>query len=304
MTAEALMDLLKKLGLRKLRQSGSNILALCPNHSERRPSWGIHVDVPHQHGCFSCGFRGTLETLLLTHFKWSAADVRKLDLGINLFDAGWSIDDFSQKLKALNESELYPFSWTPALGEYFKLRGISERVARWADVRHHVKDRRALFPWRVGRTLVAITGRALEDNPIKIISYGGSKRDWVYMPFGKLAPSAPVILCEGEIDALAIADAGFSNVAALGKGVISKNQVLLLKELGLRECILFMDDDKRGRALQEESRQMLASRMLVHDVQWSLLVPSEAKRDPASISRYLRRYLLKYGVKICSSWHI
>ena len=76
-------NVLDNLGISVVKQSGAEMLALCPGHKERtgkedhNPSWWINSDTG-MHNCFSCGFKGTLPYLVAfvrgDKTKWGRLD--------------------------------------------------------------------------------------------------------------------------------------------------------------------------------------------------------------------------------------
>jgi hypothetical protein len=74
---------LGELGVEVEKVDRDEAWAICPNpkHSDRDPSWSIHVDTGEHH-CFSCGFGGTFIWLVLAVKDWDwkkSEDVEKAE---------------------------------------------------------------------------------------------------------------------------------------------------------------------------------------------------------------------------------
>lgn len=59
-----------------LRRRGSNLLGLCPFHTEKTPSFNVNADRQFFH-CFGCGKGGDVFTFLMEHEGWSFPETLK-----------------------------------------------------------------------------------------------------------------------------------------------------------------------------------------------------------------------------------
>lgn len=283
---------LNQLPLRNLRQRGSNYFASCPSgtHQDKRPSWGISVNEPHLHGCLSCGYKGTLRTLLVDigGMDWHQASIavgesaytKPRDLVIN-FEFG-----AKDKVQAreVSRDELMLFYRCPRMFTYLKIRGISEKIARRAGLLYDKRLTRLIFPWFIDGKLYCVTGRALRAADAE--KYGKSmlyvesvmKRSLIYLPFGVIKPE-PLILVEGEIDALRVAQAGFENVAGLGHSQLTEEQIKLLLHSPATEFYVFADDDKAGRKLIEWANKTLAPKKRTRIIDYKPVDRSKYRDD-------------------------
>lgn len=88
---QSLANLLEYLGIEVCKDSGNELLAICPKHYERmgyaqlRPHWSINAQTG-MHQCFSCGYKGTLVSLVmdLQQCGYEAAKKRIRNIEINL----------------------------------------------------------------------------------------------------------------------------------------------------------------------------------------------------------------------------
>lgn len=274
MESSTLYDMLAGLGLEGLIQRNNNYMAQCPFHSERNPSWGISLNPPHFHGCFACGAKGTLYTLLVGRFNMPEEDARVLadekDLTLkfeqrHLFHLG---DEEKYSPTQLDESELYPYALTKRAVSYLKSRGISPMVARKLGLVDNTEVNRLMIPWYYRGALIGVTGRTLVDNPAKTLPfYGTTKKMWLYMPSTEIKPGRFVV-CEGELDAVKLYCAGQTNVGACCFGHFTVGQAKLLLNSPANPILFFFDDDKTGRMLQAEATRLLEGKKHIEAVQY------------------------------------
>lgn len=305
MTATELFDLLKKLGIQKLRQRNQNIMGCCPAHADQKPSWGISVSPPHLHGCFSCGFRGTLRSLLL-HHGWTLAAANNL-LGKTEASGALSWGAVSAKGKLPSEEEIWPFVLEPAAIRYMLRRGISYKTLKAAGVLFHALDQRVLFPWFYNGVFHGATGRSIDPhNQVKIQAYWDlDKRSCLYIPLRKgiIQRNEPLVLTEGEIDALTVVQCGYQ-AAALGKGSVSDGQLALFESLPVNfSFILCFDSDRVGRKLTYSVKAALAriGRINIREVSWAAFNPSE-KWDANQVGVAKLKRLLAEAKVIGFNW--
>ena len=77
-----LRNILEQAGITPVRESKKEILARCPMHEQRtgkpdhHPSWSIN-QYTYTHFCFSCGYKGTLNSLLIDVLGEAPEDLEK-----------------------------------------------------------------------------------------------------------------------------------------------------------------------------------------------------------------------------------
>lgn len=291
MNADQLETFLReRLHLKDVKRSNFNIMACCPAHADSNPSWGMSIEPPHLHGCFSCGFRGSLFSMLVFKYKWTPSAARAVTGDPLSWHAGKTLSFVRdvEPVHADNESfpseeELWPFKLGGAGLRYMLNRGFKRATLEKAGVLYHQFDRRVLFPWYVGKVFRGATGRAIDPtNKVRIAAYFGlSKKSLCYMPSQQL--ESPLVLVEGEIDALAVMQAGYS-VIALGRGSCSALQLKAASTLRVKssQVILAFDNDATGLRLTHDAGRILRGEfglMDVRSVQWPR---NDIKCDPAS----------------------
>lgn len=294
MRPDELEQLLHKHHFKEVVRRGDNIMACCPAHMERRPSWGISVNEPHMHGCFACGFKGTLFTLLRY-------------LGVSRSEAlKYAEEDkhesvISLTLKRKQKAKELPMKWlyaNPApdklLTFIYKWRGIKVKVLQDAMCGYSIEDDRILFPWFVNSKLVGITGRTLNPyEEVKIISYGpvSAKGKMLYMPKGKIKRE-PLILVEGEFDALKVVQSGFSNVGALAFGSFTKGLKEFVLDSPCTRVVTFFDNDKTGELLSQKVKKEIGPMKTVSRVKYSRY------KDPAEMSDDMVQLVVKRALTL------
>lgn len=296
MNADELYNILTELGISGIVQRGNNWQACCPNpdHSERRPSWAISFNEPHPHGCFGCGYTGTLLTLLMRVGRWSHERASKL---LRLSETSkplvsLSSDDvlfWQPKVREgdlIDRIQLYPYQLTKRARKYLKGRGVSLRTMQKAEVAYHPEFKRVLFPWYDSRRLIGCTGRYIGkgEHAKTLPLFESPKGHAFYLPTRKIRRGL-LILVEGEIDALKVHTAGFPNVGALCHGVLTKRQIKLLEKSAAEEVMAFFDDDKAGNRLGEQLQEALTGKKSLSRVEWKTFRSEERpKLDPAILS--------------------
>ncbi len=290
MNPDQLWEVLEKIGVRKLRRGHGNYHGCCPSpgHPENRPSWGISTTEPHFHGCFGCGFKGTLFDLLVTVGHYTHQEARRL---ANLKDAS---DLQLPGIRAKVESRvlpsvirLYPFQLTTKALAYLRSRGVPPAIARAAGCLHHHHDQRVLFPWYWNGTLVGVTGRTLRDDKAKVLPYFGTmKGRWLYSPTGGAKSGRRLVLVEGEVDALKVYAAGEPNVCALSFSAFTEAQENLVVNSRPSEVVLFFDRDDAGERIARSVIKRLSGRTRVSQVKYGAFVSRYGgKIDPGEMTR-------------------
>lgn len=247
MELEELKKVVRQIGGTRLTVRNSNLMATCPVHSESHPSWGININEPHAHGCFACGFTGTLLTLL-KKFNFPA-DYIEQACGVQTFVA--HIDRLiktqhpSSGISARNPDELFPFKRTSQVSKYLcGKRKINPQkllsLELYYDPNHHA----VVFPHWINGNFLGATERliAIEKGAKTLPMFDLKKRSTLYSPTGKITPD-PLVVVEGEIDAINVFASGYENVVALCFGRLTRDQALLMKLFGVTEVILFFDQD-------------------------------------------------------------
>lgn len=279
-----LESLLNSLGLNTIKRN-NNLMACCPNHNERRPSWGISIREPHMHGCFSCGFKGSLASLL-KFYNWTPNQIESITGPQTVVPSSvdFSFAKVANKPKEVESFMLYPYKVNIRLRAYAYSRGLTEDTIRSANLLYEHVDNRMLIPWYLEDTLIGATGRTLSKDPTvpKIVVYFGlQKEQSLYIPNRRIDSTKPLILVEGEIDALKVFQAGYTNVAALAFGSFTKSQLAQIYGSSVEELCLFFDNDTTGQRLTADVRRMIDNSLSIRTVSYPM---SQTKQDPGAMT--------------------
>jgi len=258
---KAVNDLLSSQGVEVHTQSGTEVAIYCPFHDNHNsPACYINTKTGLWQ-CFnpSCGKKGNFRQLY-KHMtgktygrEWILDPVnlqRELDLALQVkndeeltIDA-IEIDYDSDEVK--NLQTLVDRGYELEVLEDFEI-GYSS-----------VKDR-VVIPVRDPQyKLVGLIGRAIHDwQDPRYLYNKGFKRADVLFNIQNAKTYDSVIVCEGSLDAVKIAQAGFKNVVATLGAKVSLNQVKMIKKY-FDSVIVFSDNDDAGaemrRAILEECR--------------------------------------------------
>lgn len=314
MTPDALEQLLRSLPLQRLQRRGSNWMACCPSHAERRPSWGIRVAEPHVFGCFACGFRGTLPRLLY-HFGWSASAIQEYVQAAPVGTGSWQLNPLVETgpvSQTLFQADYYlPFQLELPAKQYLLKRGIPIALALRAGLAYSPLSEELLFPWRWQQEFYGVTSRPLgKDSSQLRRAYGNlQKRNLLYVPLATFSADRELWLVEGEIDALKLLALGCENVAALGHGAITVGQVrwLLNLPVNFSEVLLAFDHDTTGIRLTKQAAGLFAqltAQLKVRAVTWSVLEAPAGKLDPGMLVDPAEVAALRRSARLWNSWQI
>lgn len=310
MDKDVLFSLLQKIGIQELKQRGGDIGGRCPSglHADRRPSWGISLTEPHKHGCFTCNFKGVLQSLLVQVGKYNPVQAKIIcgtlqeRSGVDVSDLRNAMAPRKKESKFYDEDEMYPFPLTDRAISYFAKRGIKRLTLESARIGYDKKEDRVLYPWYREGKIVAIVGRYIgkEEEPSKVKNYilGQNKRLNVYLPARRFYQSE-LIIVEGEADALKVYQAKFHNVCAIGSASVVEEQIKLMLNSGAERFRIFTDDDGPGQKIAHELEEHLSKHGPTSLVDYSpvrkLLNVKVGKLDPAMLSVAHIQLLLDQG---------
>jgi DNA primase len=275
--------------------TNSGAMICCPFHDDSNPSLGVEIRRGIFH-CFSCGESGTIYKLLAKldgvsvdeireHYQeeWKAQRILE-ELEGQLFDqafedAGGSLLYLTRKYKEESFDKAFPLLSVSEEGmAYMGLRGIEDETIKAFDLRWGLvgkyKDR-VIIPIRddQGR-LISYTGRSINpDVQPKTRKPKGNKA--LYTLFGlyqlwksscRLEWLSPLILVEGEIDAMYLQQLGIPAVATMGTSSLTNPQVELIIEHGKRVFLLF-DGDDAGKKATFSAKGKLSQYLPVYEVE-------------------------------------
>lgn len=216
------------------KRRGGEWVSSCPFHADKNPSFGINLGSGKWH-CFSCGRGGTSVLGLKADMEGVPfADAAREVEGGNVVRA--PSREIKKPLPPISEDivrSLVAAMNPKAYGWLEHARGIAEPTARryevgfWHDPRDKAPDTRRLsIPIRDKegavrniRLWLPPVGRfrdvSKREGAGKIRSWGAGYGEARLFPVDQLAADE-VVICEGELDALALISAGFAAITATG----------------------------------------------------------------------------------------
>lgn len=272
-------------GFVQLKKEGVNFRGLCPFHDERSPSFTVS-ETKKMYKCFGCGRAGGSIQFIMDHEKktyvetirWIAAKYNiELEEGLKN-----SYTKPPQRLEKLEKKTIDYFEGT---------RGISNNTL----LRFKVSDSVEWMP-KAQAEIPVICFNYFLDGELVNIKFRGKGKDFkmvkdaklIFYNIDALKDEKEAVICEGEIDNLALYEAGVFNAVSVPAGAaIGKLKLEYLDNCwnyfeGKEKIILITDNDEPGYLLREE----LARRLGYHRcyrVAWP-----EGCKDPNEV-------LLKYG---------
>lgn len=291
--------MLQLLGITDWRMRNGELWACCPfpDHNEHTPSWSIKeaTGVHYCQGCHRGGGAVELVRRVLDLAAWSSAyewveskglfQDGSLPLEVRLDITTPSLGGY--KFEVPQDVRFKPLpEWVTPARRYAEERGLTEdQVERWGlgYAAGGFYAGRIILPTRNrAGEVTSIAGRAWSKdkrpkylNPRTIVGYDPGaifgEQFWPVIP-----TRCTLVLCEGELNALACERMGAAYVGALGGSQLEKEQVLKLSQFAT--VILAVDIDRAGTEIAEQLRATL--------VRWKRVqrVPFPDKRDPADLA--------------------
>ena len=287
--------MLTLLGI-EFRQRNSELWAPCPHpdHYEKTASWSI--DPYGGHYCFGCKWRGGSLELIRKRIGLSgypACDAWVKEKGLYLdgpvpLAVKLQVNSGEVVMEMPTPARMKPLEeWITPAKRYAIERGLTAaQVARWGigyATGGYYANRILLPTYSRTGELLNITGRAWSKT--KTPKYLNSKESHGRDPgaiFGERywperATRSTLVLCEGELNALACERRGVEFVGALGGSQLQTEQVLKLGQF--QRIILAMDMDHAGSDIAEKLRVTLSRWRKCETIQFP------DRRDPNDLER-------------------
>ena len=222
-------------------KSGDEWMCKCPHHEDRSASLQFNV-AKGLWICFSCGRKGNAKTLFGDDFREPEPDIELVLAQLDLIDA-------ASEYKAptiLPESVLRRYAFPT---DYWTGRGFSDQVIKAFQLGYDPIENDAIIPVRnADASLIGVIRRKLENDfgPKYMYPKGFPRKTSLFGSWlVSKAITDHVVITEGSLDAVAVWAAGIPAVAQYGSS-ISREQVVLLRRLGVTRVTLFYDNDKAG----------------------------------------------------------
>jgi twinkle protein len=244
-------------GYVKLKKHGSNMLGLCPFHSEKTPSFNVSNK---GYKCFGCGKSGTDAVAFIMELE-NLNYIQALKLLAEKYNTSIE-EEVKSYIKPVPRLETLPKETI----SYFEKRGISNDTL----IRFGITQCTEWMP-KANKEVPAICFNYTRNNEVINIKFRAKDKDFklhknselIFYNLDSLKDETTAIIVEGEIDCLSLHEAGIYNVVSVPNGAGTGQ--LQLKYLDncwqdfddKDKIILFVDNDEPGRALQDELARRL-----------------------------------------------
>lgn len=270
-----------ELGVRNVKALGNEVNFSCPEphhaNGDKKPSAYMRQSHPYPFICMGCGAKGTVTTFVANYLGISKSQAWGW-LGEKFgFDTNYESEDtLAETLNRIlgpkshvqeqerNNSKIeepksfLPVSEIPVALAYLHERGLTDHtISSWKIAWDPASGRIAIPVRDAIGDLIGYKARAIDDRQPKYLvlgdrkdaQYGFTPYNSSYVLFGQhlCVPNAhPLVICEGEFDALACWQAGVQNVVGLPTASMSVYQSSVIRE-SYENVILFLDSDEAGR---------------------------------------------------------
>lgn len=288
--------------LATIKQVNNNMMVTCPYHKngqEKSPSCGIllhdkaYNDTIHKAGtvhCFTCGATHTLEEMISHVYGYN-------DDGA--YGKQWLMDNF-QILSTEDISFDYEFNITPkednsvdykifkGYHEYFKTRGINEKVADAFDLGYDSFYNAVVLPLFDKKSNCIMLIKRSIDSKMYLNTKGARKTDslfgiqMIYKKLPQLIDHNYVYIVEGPFDVLKMWQYGKPAVGIL-QASVSENQVKLIEKLPFQKIVIATDNDEAGRNVGTKLAQKLKRTKEVYRVSYPMGIKDPGDMSPEQI---------------------
>ena len=237
---------------------------LCFNHNEKVPSMSFDSK-GKKFRCFSCGYTYDIFNHYQEHHGKSFIEAIKLiisDFNINTDKVFIETDRKATKPPTIHKNDI-----SKAL-EYINKRKISESTVKYANIKEDDKGN-IVFEYKneLGEHVSNKYRPARKINKDKKELKMWFERDTnintLYL-MDKANPIDPLVICEGEFDALSLIEAGYKNVVSVPTGCKSTEWINInwtwLEQF--EEAILWFDNDEAGKEGTKEVFNRLPNKIV------------------------------------------
>lgn len=235
--------------------------ASCPFHEDNTPSF-IWNEKSNNFHCFGCNVNFGIIDLYMEQGLSYLEAVQKL------FEKTGIEYNFGEKGLASKPSYVYPkreeeHDMTQVI-EYLSKRKISERTIKYVDIQSDVYGNIVYNYYNDSDVLMNVKYRPshkIKKGEPKCWFQKGAGFTPVLFNMNKCDPSKPLVITEGEIDALSLIESGYANVVSVPNG--SQNMQWIEENWDWLEqftkIIIWSDNDEPGIKLRKEAIHRLGS---------------------------------------------
>lgn len=268
--AGAIEETLEALGIDVTGHQGAELQALCPAHEKRtgrkdtNPSWYVNTD-SGAHICFSCGFKGSLEWLIVTVKGYDLDEAERfLERRLTEIDPNSirarldrvaAMDNSVRCLRAVPESDLALFDQPPLWAR--QRRNLTPRACQaygvlWDErkdawitpLREPITGAHHLLGWQEKGEL----NRYFMNRPPQM------RKSVTLFGWHTVDTSETVIAVESPLDAVRLASLGIAGGVAFCGAEVSEDQYRLLRDC---RVIVAFDNPRRDKAGAKAAKSML-----------------------------------------------
>jgi 5S rRNA maturation endonuclease (ribonuclease M5) len=256
-------SILTSLGI-QFKQVGNELRARCPsgNHPDETPSWNQNITYPYFHHCFSCDFKGTIETLVKkmtgkTLYEFlNIEDPRSFDFVSSLKNQNQNNSSINRKTRLnMKKGRLYSPLENKTVMSYLKSRHINKpfindfeiTYCEYIEINKTKFKNRIMIPIVENEIIVSYEGRDYLKTQTPKVLYPNKSFVSTFFNIDNLNDQKELIIVEGIMDIPQIYTHITKNVTTIFGVNISKGQLELLKNFKDKSIILLFDNDKAGR---------------------------------------------------------
>lgn len=266
-----------------------NIMMCCPYHNENKPSFGITTSYPYMFNCFSCGESGELVLLISYVYDISyLAAYKKILTQYSEYDLSLFNNVEEEDIEEVTEEEI--FNYRRKRHSYIEHRGISDHTIQKYEVGYDEKNYAITFPVRDLYNNPSFIIRRSVNSKFYNIPKGSPKKETLYGLNYLYNKTDTVYIAEGPIDVLSCYQAGLPSIGLMGRN-LSKTQLKLLQLAGIKEIILFLDNDKWGVLGNLDIYKLLSKtpikvKVVQYPIRWGIDTLDKIKyKDPNDLLR-------------------
>lgn len=247
--------MLEEAGVEVTREAGVEVWGKCPGHEartgheDRSPSWSLNTDTL-AHFCFSCGYKGTLSTLI---FDMTGEVPEDLEGQIQ-------VESFTHKVANIRRREEEPES-VPKITEWalenmlthvpkrmLDLRWLEPEAADYYEIRWDRDMKQWVLPIRDFRgNLLGAQYRqkgAVQTLPL------GIKKSEMFFGFKQACEHRIVAITESPLDAVRLYQTGLPAFSTLG-AFVSALQIEAIARQDFDCVVIALDNDDAGMRARE-----------------------------------------------------
>lgn len=252
MTPEDMEDTLNRLGIEPIGFNGVEIQAHCPAHlqrtgkEDRNPSWWINSDTG-AHLCFSCGFKGGLQSLVSyvrgidyeDVSSWLGSTDRNLSAAL---EKATKPKQVIQEVTHITESMLSAFTTPPS--EALLSRGLSASAADYFEVLWDARNSNWITVIRdphnklMGWQEKGYSSRYFRNYP------SGVQKSLSLFGYNQFS-GGDMVVVESPLDVVRLATVGVLGGVSTFGSVVSDAQFKLIRSAN--KVVFAMDNDDAGR---------------------------------------------------------